>query len=411
MYRLGLPMHLLYIQQLLILPDMAGNARSWEFTQHWHQQGTKVTLVTSSATLSAHPDFPSDLSYPFLWHYQGIDIWVVDVSYDHQMPFKRRILSFVSFMWKVRRLVGKLPQPDAVLAYTAPLSVAELGRQLAKNWDCPFFLEVADVWPEVPIGMGIIRQPILIQWLRTRTRKIYQASQHIFTFSPDMKTLIQAEGVEGNQITTIFNGTKIPPTSVNISFSRQDLPPVRLLYTGTLGVANDVGQLVQAIHLIEQEGHREIQLDIVGDGNDAQRVKQLAQQLNVQQVRFHQQVPRKALASFWREADIGMITFAAFPILESNAATKFFDYLAAGLPIIINYEGWQAKYLGEYRCGLSSKQGDTSALARNILFLSRNPALRRRMGAEGRKLAAAIFDRDQLAQSMLEQILRSQPPL
>ncbi|MEO0584035.1 MAG: glycosyltransferase family 4 protein [Bacteroidota bacterium] len=398
-------MHLLYIQQLLILPKMAGNTRSWEFTQYWHQKGTKVTLVTSSAALSSHPDFPSTTRYPFLWHYQGIDIWVVDVSYDHKMPFRRRILAFVSFMWKVKRLIHKLPQPDAVLAYTAPLSVAELGRQLARRWNCPFFLEVADVWPEVPIDMGIIRQPALIQWLRTRTRKIYEASQHIFTFSPDMKTLIQEEGINADRITTIFNGTKILKPVVNISSSRKDSSIVRLLYTGTLGVANDVGQLIRAVHLLEKEGRREIQLDIVGDGNDAQSVKNLAQQLDVRQVRFHQQVPRAALAAFWQQADIGMITFAAFPILESNAATKFFDYLAAGLPIIINYEGWQATYLREYRCGLSSRQGDIKALARNIRFLANNPALRRRMGAEGNKLAAQMFDRTQLAQSMLEQIL------
>ncbi|MEL6132534.1 MAG: glycosyltransferase family 4 protein [Bacteroidota bacterium] len=397
-------MHLLYLQQLLILPKMAGNTRSWEFTQHWHQQGVEVTLITSSATLKQHPDFPSEPDYPLLWKYQGVDIWVIDVDYDHEMSFPKRIISFLYFMWKVLGLAKALSPPDAVLAYTAPLSVAEMGRRLAYKWKCPFFLEVADVWPEVPIGMGIIRHPLLIRWLRKRTDLIYQAAQHIFAFSPDMKQLIQQTHISPTKITTIFNGTKIPNMSESLQFGNASTHPVRFIYAGTLGIANGVGQLIQAFHLLEQRGHEHIRLDIVGDGNDAEQVQALAQELGVRQVSFHQRVPRETLNQFWDQADIGLITFAPFPILESNAATKFFDYLAVGLPVIINYGGWQADYLQKFRCGLSSHQGDIEAFARNMLFLSHNPALRRRMGAEGRLLAQRMFDRSKLAHRMLWEI-------
>ena len=45
--------------------------------------------------------------------------------------------------------------------------------------------------------------------------------------------------------------------------------------------------------------------------------------------------------------------------MQNNSANKFFDGLAAGKPIMINYGGWQAKLLNDKGCGFSIKPNDT----------------------------------------------------
>ncbi len=113
----------------------------------------------------------------------------------------------------------------------------------------------------------------------------------------------------------------------------------------------------------------------------------------------HEEVPR-----LLQSADIGIGCFAPYPVLESNGATKFFDYLASGLPMVINYEGWQAEYLRQWECGLFSPIGDEEAFARNILRLADEPETRARFACHGRTLAETVFDRRQLASTYLARL-------
>ena len=97
-----------------------------------------------------------------------------------------------------------------------------------------------------------------------------------------------------------------------------------------------------------------------------------------------------------------MVCFAPFPVLEANSANKFYDYLASGLPVSTNYQGWQEHYLHSWECGLAAEQGNTEAWAQNLLKLAADPTLRVEMGKNGRRLVEAHFDRDQLARQLLQ---------
>lgn len=400
-------MHLLYLQQLLVLPGEGGNDRCWRFARQWTEAGHRVTFIASDAHLSqGHPWRPlPPVGEPV--EQQGIEVYFVPVAYAHRMPFWRRAWAFAVFLQKAGRLGRRLGGFDAVLAYSAPLSVGELGRRLARHHGVPFFFEVADVWPDVPIGMGLLPAWGPGAWLQRRTHRMYAAARRIFPFSPGMATQIQAHGVPPAKLLTIPNGCDLAHIPYQPRRS-SPTPPLTLLYTGTVGRANDLGQLMQALALIEGWGRDDLRTRIVGQGNDLARVQALAQELKLRHVSFEPPVSREQATQLLAQGDIGVVCFAAHPVLEANAATKFFDYLAAGLPLVINYQGWQADYLARYDCGLSSPQGDVAALARNLLRLADDPALRARFSRQGRQLAVREFDRERLAEQMLEAMVRGQ---
>ena len=54
-------------------------------------------------------------------------------------------------------------------------------------------------------------------------------------------------------------------------------------------------------------------------------------------------------------SDLGLVTVAALPYLEMNSANKLFDFLAAGLPVVVNYGGWQAEVLRREQAGLAAE--------------------------------------------------------
>jgi glycosyltransferase involved in cell wall biosynthesis len=150
------------------------------------------------------------------------------------------------------------------------------------------------------------------------------------------------------------------------------------------------------------------QLDVYGWGNRWDECQQLVSELGLKgSIIFHSPIPKNDLPAKLWTADIGLLTMSDFAVLEANSANKFYDYLAAGLPVLINYEGWQAQYLRQHACGWSTPQGNPEALAAQLSEALRCPAeTRQAMGQRGRKLAVERFDRRDLALRTLELLTR-----
>lgn len=389
-------MHILYLQQLLVLPGSPGNDRCFDFAKRYVAAGHQVTFISSEAA------FPPESPYKGKKHFEleGISVHVLPVAYSHMMSFRRRAQSFISFYRKALRIGKSLKGIDLVLAYSAPLSVGQLGAKLAHHHQCPFVFEVADVWPDVPIGMGIISQNWLGNFLLRRADKIYAAADTICCFSEGMKDQICAHQIPQNKVHVVHNGA----ATDQINFVKRNPDPnkVEVIYAGTTGVANDLSQLIQAAKILEDQGHTQLHFTLLGKGNDYPNVKATADQLKVKNLTFLDTLPRDQVAGFLAKADIGIVSFAPHPVLEANSATKFYDYLASGLPIVLNYEGWQADYLYQHQCGLFSPQGNILAFAQNILKLAQEPELRQQFAQRGRQLAEQKFDRALLAQKMLD---------
>ena len=390
-------MNILYLQQELILPGARGNGRCWFMAQRWTEMGHRVSFVSS---LSGTPENRNGPGQSATGQHQtlerdGITIHTVDVAFNHMMSFPRRVWSFAEFYRKALAVARRLSGFDVIVAYTAPLSVALLGEKLSRLMNIPFCLEVADVWPDVPIGMGIIRNPLLIAGLNRRTNRVYDRASNIFPYTEGMEAQILSHGDYAAKTHLLHNG--VDCRHVGFHDRASNPPPVNVLYAGTLGKANKLGQLIRAIHHIEARGRTDLRFTILGKGNDETEVRAEADRLGLKSLTFlppvgHEEVPR-----LLQQADIGIGCFAPFPVLESNGATKFFDYLASGLPMVINYQGWQAEYLSRWDCGLAAPQGDERAFADAIVRLADDPEMRQRFARNGRNLAEEKFDRHRIA--------------
>ncbi|MEL6256539.1 MAG: glycosyltransferase, partial [Bacteroidota bacterium] len=170
-----------------------------------------------------------------------------------------------------------------------------------------------------------------------------------------------------------------------------------------LGMANGLSQLLYTWKLIEKKwSSNKVSLHIVGEGNEGEMLRSLAGELGLKSLIFHSVLPQDDIGEFLADADIGLVCVAPYPVLEANGSTKAFEYMAAGIPIVLNYEGWLAKYLQEHEAGLSAPMGHLETFARQINQLILNPEKRLEMGRNARRLAEENFDRRMLAQKMLQ---------
>lgn len=402
-------MHILYIHQYFTTPEKGGATRSYEFARRLADRGHRVTMVTGNKRFCL--DIPRRQGFARV-RIDGIDVVVLPVDYSNYMERGERIKSFLSFAWRAARVGMCLPRPDLVFATSTPLTVGIPAMFLSARHRVPLVFEVRDLWPEAPIQMGAIRNPLLIWMLRCLERLIYRRSSRIIALSPGMVRGVVERGVDGQKIAMIPNSsdnelfTPGPPDPEFLSrWGLQDR--FIIAYAGAMGEANGLDLVAEAAALIKQWGDSSAIFALAGDGKLRPALEEEVRSRGLDNVVFLGNLNKFEVVQLYRGAGAAIVLFKDVPVLHTNSPNKFFDALAAGLPVIANMPGWIENLLQGEEAGISIPPGDPAALAEAVLRLQRTPVRRSIMGQNARHLAETRFDRDYLA-DLLEKVLSEQ---
>jgi glycosyltransferase involved in cell wall biosynthesis len=391
-------LHILYLHQHFSPPEGNGNNRSLELAEAWIALGHRVTILCGKGHFAKRP---FSLALFHRLNINGIEVIRLNVGYSHFFSFHRRVLSFLLFALLTFPFCVKYRKADVVYASSTPLTVGLLGLCMKIFFRIKFIFETVDLWPDVPIEMGILKNKLLKKssiWLE---KTIYQNCDHIVCLSEGMKYCIDNKGVDPKKITVAHNGTNCKQftphkqkasAKIRLGFGETDFV---MLYAGTVGQANGLEFWVDVMANMTNEC---IYFVVLGDGKALKRVENYAKEKNLSRICFHQRVPKNTVHLYFDAADVGVVSFAPYPILNTNSANKFFDYLASGLPVLINYEGWQAQYLSEYACGIRCLNAHD--MAEQLERLAKDPYELKKMGENARKLAVEKFDRKNIAQAI-----------
>ncbi len=344
-------MHLLYIHQYFNFPEGSGGTRSYDIATSLQKKGIQVTVITSSADLGNLCDSKKKWT---IIERDNLTIYAVNCPYDNDMGFYRRIKSFLSFVWNSSRKALAI-KADVVLATSTPLTIA-IPALVKKFFNkTPFVFEVRDVWPEVPIKMGIIKNPIVIRLLNWFEKYTYKKASAIVPLSVGMYRSITSRinGLE-NKLTVIpniaeLNRFKNWNTNVKLPFNPEGKKII--LYCGTLGKVNGISYMVDLAS--KTKSNTDIIYCVVGKGKELNDVLSLAESRDVLNKNFYYigTVSKNELPYLYNIAAVGSSFVIDIPVLWDNSANKFFDTLAASRPILINHEGWQADTIRENKCG------------------------------------------------------------
>jgi len=387
-------MRVLYLHQYFTTPSMPGGTRSYEFGRRLVDSGHDVHLIT--ADLRA-------LSGPSTTIEAGITVHWLPVAYSQAMPFRRRIVSFFSYAFRSAFLACRLGG-DVVFASSTPLTVAIPGL-IVKRWlSIPLVFEVRDLWPHVPIAMGIIRNPLVKSAARLLERTAYRGASRIITLSPDNKRAIVADGNDASKIVVIPNACdteSFAPSGTRESALRAQYDWLKgrplVVYTGTIGAVNDVPYLVRVAASMERI-NPDIRFLIVGNGSHADTVRALAAQLGIlnRTLFMMPAVPKADIIQVLHVADLAVSTVSANRALWPNSANKVFDAWASGTPVAINHGGWLAQVLKDSGAGLVMPPEDAQRAAHLV-----NDHLTDSDWLDSAKSAAANLSRGEFARESL----------
>ncbi|WP_108812369.1 glycosyltransferase [Sphingorhabdus sp. Alg231-15] len=401
-------MQILYFHQHFSTPSGSAGTRSYEMARQLIEAGHQVTMVCGSNVSGK-----TGLEMPFINGKRrgianGIDIIEFDLTYGNRDGFIKRSLTFIAFAWQSSLIAFREPT-DIVFATTTPLTAGIPG--IIAKWfrKKPFVFEVRDLWPELPKAMGVITNPFVLYSMRVLEWVSYKSADRLVGLSPGIVDGIAQDVHEKSRIALIPNGCDLKMFSDKSKFWRPKQTSASdflAIFAGTHGKANGLGAVVDAAAVLKDRGVTNIKLVLVGDGAEKPFLAERVQSEALEQiVILLDQVPKTQLPGLMASADVGLQILANIPAFYyGTSPNKFFDYLAAGLPVITNYPGWVADLVKEYDCGVSVPPQDPNAFA-DALIQMRNDRDLRQKSLNARTLGETKFARDKLGEKFVRFIV------
>jgi len=393
-------MHILYFHQHFSTPKGSAGIRSYEMARRLVHYGHQVTMVCGSyggGKTGLDKEFVKGKREGVV---DGIRIIEFNLSYSNNDGLLKRAGLFLMFAFKSIGL-ALTEKYDVVFATTTPLTAGIPGvfaRWIRRK---PFVFEVRDLWPELPKQMGVIKNPIILSMLSFLEWASYRSAHKCIGLSPGIVEGIQRRGVLKDRIALVPNGCDLDifsepseswrPEGVN----ETDLMAV---FTGTHGQANGLDAVLDAAKELKARNKSNIKIVLIGQGKLKSELQARARRENLDNVIFHEPVDKEKLSGLMQSADIGLQLLANIPAFYyGTSPNKFFDYIAAGLPVLNNYPGWLAAMIVGNDCGFAIEPNNALAFADALELAASDKKRLQLMGVNARSLASKEFAREKLA--------------
>ena len=380
-------MKVLILHQHFKIPQRGGAIRSYYLARALVDHGHEVVVLTGHT------------GKYYKENVEGIEVHWLPVPYHNAFGFLARGFSFLNYIWKVLRSASLYRDVGVCYAISVPLTVGIAAIRIKKKFGIPFIFEVGDLWPDAPVEMGFIKNGFLKKWLYRLEKRIYAEAQSIVGLSPaineriNKKAVAKAVHLIPNMSDTCFYILKPKNESIEKEFGIQNKFVVS--YIGALGLANGLEYLL-ACAKESQRALLPVQFLICGEGASLPALKQTASEAGLNNVTFVPFQNRDGVRDIMNVSDAVFVCYAPAPILETGSPNKYFDGLAAGKLIIVNFGGWIREEIEQHQCGIYIDPQKSSDFVTSITpFLMNKPALQQ-CQQSARILAESRYSRKQL---------------
>ncbi len=386
-------MRIFYIHQYFRTPQEGGAIRSWHLAKALADDGHEVLVISSHNKESG------------IRHFGNVKVHYVKVPYDNSFSFGKRIRAFLSFFYKALRIIVLERRPDLLFATSTPLTVGILAWVIKKFKGIPYFFEVRDLWPMVPEKMGIIKNRLILKAAYIFEEKIYKNSNKIIALSPPIATYISAKINDKSKVVCIPNFSDCEYFVTDRNAYSEKFPFVNgkfvIGYFGAAGKANDLLRLAEAAAYFNNTGIRNVVFLLMSEGAELASVARYAKEHDLDNIIFTEFQDKENIRDAMTWCDASYVSYADYPSLWTGSPNKFFDGIAAGKLIILNFEGWIKDVVEEYGCGFYYDRHKPEQLWKKLEPYLNNSELLQKAQVNSRKLALERFSKKELVSKFL----------
>lgn len=387
-------MKILILHQHFKTPQSGGAIRSYYLAKALIESGYRVVVISTHNEKEYKQE-----------NLEGIEVYYLPVAYDNRFRFYARSWSFIKYIFGSIRLAGKFRDFDYCYAISVPLTIGIAAMRIKSRYRIPFIFEVGDLWPEAPIQMGFVNNYLLKQLLYTLEKTIYKSAKSIVALSSSIKTEIEKKVPRKLVITipnmadTDFYGPE--PKDQDLEEKYHVKGKLVVSYVGALGIANGLDFFLECARA-SQKADLPVHFLLCGDGAMLDHLTRTKIQLQLNNLSIIPFQNREGVREVMNVTDASFICYKPVPVLETGSPNKFFDALAAGKVVIVNFGGWIQNEIEAQRCGFHIHANRPTDFVNKINVLLQDSVQLNEMKIASRLLAEKKYSRTLLSKEFAD---------
>ena len=285
-------MHIVILYQFYLRPDEPGHSRVNEYARQWAEAGHQVSVITgqtSYMTGKKGEDYFRKFCVP---ETDGkVNVYRCFVPNDANRSFIRRAYAYFAFAISSAIVFMRLKGPTVLIASSPPLTIGMPALMICRLTGIPMLFEIRDLWPESAVSIGVLTNKPMIRFLSWLEKKCYRRAKALNVMTSAFKENIVGRGLkEPDLIHNIPAGvdvTEMHPEkdSVKVRAELEWGDRKVVLYTGAIGRANRLSQLVETALLLKDR--TDILIAVVGGGMEEQEIRKQVAEKKLSNIVLH----------------------------------------------------------------------------------------------------------------------------
>lgn len=328
-------------------------------------------------------------------YFDNDNLWTEKIAEEINTPFvyikvrtykgngKQRIFNMIDFYRNVKKAAVEYAKiygkPNIILASSVHPLTMIAGIQLAKIFNVKCISEVRDLWPEsiVAYSSKWSKTNLIVRLLYAGEKWIYKKSDVVIMTWAGGYDYIQDQGwyssIPKSKVIHISNGVDLESYLKNVcAFPYEDSDLANqdyknFIYTGSIRKVNNLNILIETAKKLKEMGQNKAKIIVFGDGDELETLKNNAR--NLDNIIFKGRVPKCFVPSILSQGYVSILHNSSTELDKyGQSQNKFFEYLAAGRPILMTYSVGHS-VIKKNRCGLELDIQSPESIAQAIISL------------------------------------------
>lgn len=375
-------------------------------TQYYFPEQFQINEIAPELVRRGHdvtvlcgvPNYPKGIIYPGYETEDGCkqkereyhEQTGVRVIHAKQHPRGRNPLQLIRNYWSFARESKKAARTlpgdyDVVLGYQlSPITSMLAALEYKKLHGVPVVFYTLDIWPVSAEAMLHGKKNPAYPWVKKLSRKIYLGADKVLVTSRPFTDYLNSRlGVPTDRMAYLpqhAGGAMLP---MDLRKEAQN-GCTDFMFAGNLGKGQRVDVIIQAAAVLG--ARNDYKIHIVGDGRMRQELEQMAAKNGLtENVVFYGNQKREDMPSFYRKADVLLITLRGNNEVGNTMPGKLQMYMTTGKPILGAINGAAREVIEEAECGACAGAGDYKGLAGLMESYIGNPEKYKDCGANARR--------------------------
>ena len=348
-------------------------ARNTNFAKHLIKKGYEVIIFAASTVHNSKVNLIEDDKPYKEVNDNGVNYVLIN-CHQYSGNGLKRILNMYEFAGKLETVCNHYPKPDAIIATSMTLQACKKGIMIGREYGCKCIAQITDLWPETLIAYGrATKHHPIVLWFRRIEKWIYQhADKIIFSMEGAYDYIIEqgwTKEIPRSKVFFINNGVELEEFEYNKEhyiIEDEDLTDpnlFRVIYTGSVREVNNIGKLIVVAKNVKD---KRIKFLVWGDGNQKDELEKRLKEEQIANFVFKGKVDKRYIPYITSCADLNIAHNTSSPLFRFGISfNKIFDYMAAGKPIICDFE---CKYnpVITHGAGIEIASGNEVEIAKEI---------------------------------------------